>query len=246
MVDSLAVVTGGGSGIGWATVQALVRQGWAVAALGRRQSRLHGWSKGELVTSLECDVTDRDQVRDTFARIYRDLGPISGLVNCAGVLSGGMLDSLSPESADKQWSTNVLGTVWACQAVLSYVSTSGCSIVNIGSLLTQRCTVGSSIYTATKAAVEGLSKSLALELAPRGIRVNVVSPSLVDSHIYLASGMSEQDYRKKLEDWGSEFPLGRVGNPFDVAGLIAFLLNRDLAPWITGSVIRVDGGRGVA
>ena len=241
----LAVVTGASAGIGRAVVESLSAENYHLVAIARRPERLSGWTYPERVIPMACDVSDPEQVRETVSRILEHHDGIDGLVNCAGNLIDERLEEVTLEAIDRQVAVNFLGTLLLCQACLPGLRRRNGAIVNFSSLITARPVAGASVYAATKGAVEGFSKVIANELAADGIRVFVLSPSLVRSEIYTAAGMSEEAYEEMLQEWKVRFPLGRVGEPEDVASLVAFLLS-DRSSWMTGLNIAVDGGRGVA
>jgi 3-oxoacyl-[acyl-carrier protein] reductase len=241
----VALVTGASSGIGKGIVTALVAHGFRVAAVARSGGTGSVGAGGLCVRPYVCDVRDPVAVQATIEEVAEDFGRLDGLVNCAGALAEAPLDEVTDEQIRLQFEVNVFGTLYACRSAAPFLRVNGGSIVNISSLLTQRTWPGTAVYTGTKGAVEALSRTLAHELAPSGIRVNVVSPSMVRSGIYIAAGMSPSAYEDMLGEWQERFPLGRVGEPGDVAEIVAFLLS-PMSSWITGTNIPVDGGRGVA
>ncbi|MEX1275763.1 MAG: SDR family oxidoreductase [Bacteroidota bacterium] len=248
MPDNLGVVvvTGAGSGIGYATCEALANAGFLVAALGRRADRLTGYATPSgTVVDFVCDVTDREQVTSCISEITKELGDVRGLVNAAGIFIPRGIEEVTPADIREQFLTNVEGVVTMVQECLPGLRRTRGSIVNLSSLLTRRALPAMSIYVATKGAIEALSRALALELAPDGIRVNVVQPSLIRTEIFTAAGMPVEDSEALMTEWKDMFPLGRVGEPEDVATVIRFLIG-DESSWITGADIPITGGRGVS
>ncbi|MCW2700113.1 MAG: family oxidoreductase [Blastococcus sp.] len=239
----VALVTGASSGIGKGIVEALVAHGFRVGAVSRSGGA--GFAGTPSVRSYACDVRDPVAVQATIEEVAEDFGRLDGLVNCAGALVEAPLEEVTDEQIRLQFEVNVFGTLYTCRSAAPFLGVNGGSIVNVSSLLTRRTWPGTAVYTGTKGAVEALSRTLAHELAESGIRVNVVSPSMVRSGIYIAAGMSPDAYDDLLDEWQERFPLGRVGEPADVAGIVAFLLS-PMSSWITGTNIPVDGGRGVA
>lgn len=240
----VVVVTGAGSGIGRSAAEALADAGHVVVALGRRAEKLRGYHTIGRIEGWVCDVTDPSQVAQVATRARAEIGPVVGLVNAAGTIAEAPVGQLSLESLRHQMRTNVEGTLIPIQALLPALREHGGSIVNFSSMLTRRPLAGTGGYAATKGAVEALTKVLALELAPDRVRCNVVLPSLVRSDIYVDAGMAPSDYERMLVDLQRIFPLGRVGEPRDVAGIVRFLISEE-SSWMTGCEVNVDGGRGV-
>jgi 3-oxoacyl-[acyl-carrier protein] reductase len=242
----VVVVTGATSGIGRAVCELLATQGYRVAALARGAEAATERQDGDRgIVPYDCDVGTRSHVFETVERIVAGHGRIDGLVNCAGNLVGQTLEEVTDEATHAQLRVNFFGTLYMCQACLPHLKLSQGAIVNFSSLITTRPVAGAAIYAATKGAVEAFSTVIANELAAAGIRVYVVSPSLVRSAIYTSAGMGADAYEAMLEEWRTRFPLGRVGEPVDVAPLVGFLLS-DAARWMTGNRILVDGGRTIA
>lgn len=235
----LAVVTGGTAGIGLATAAALARDGWQVLACSRNPGANDAMPEG--VRTVACDVADPASVRE-FADTVSGLGVALGaVVNCAGMALPRAPFLESDEDQMRQmFEVNAFGTMRVLRALLPLM-TSGGTVVNLSSTLAARPRPGSALYAATKGAVERFSTALATEVADHGIRVHVVAPALVRSEIWLRAGMSAEDYKALLVERGREFPLGRTGEPEDVAGLICYLVS-DTAQWLTGNLIQVDGG----
>lgn len=240
--QSVALVTGAASGIGRAVAETLARDGYWVAVNGRSRDRLE--ALGGDYHPYPGDVSDRGVVRDIFAGIERDAGRLDVLVNCAGVIRGGAFGAITDEDIDYQLGVNLLGTVNMIRAALPLLKAAQGCVVNLSSTLVQRPVPGVAIYAAGKGAIDGLTRALALELAPDQVRVNAVAPALVRSEIWLAAGMDEAKYEKLLADRAREYPLGRVGEPADVAEMVAYLASAK-ASWITGACIPVDGGSGI-
>jgi NAD(P)-dependent dehydrogenase (short-subunit alcohol dehydrogenase family) len=239
----VAVVTGGGTGLGRATAKALERDGFTVAVCGRRPEKLKPRGP-ERFRPYVCDVADRAQVRATVARIVKDLGRIDVLVNNAGVIKRQMIEEITPDAIDYTFAVNVVGTINVALACLPALKKTKGTIINISSTLADRPNPGSAVYAASKGAIDSFSKAMALEVAKHGVRVNVVAPALVRSDIY-SSIMDKQALEKFLIERGKTYPLGRAGEPDDVSELVAYLASPHTA-WMTGAVIPIDGGKMVA
>lgn len=232
-----AIVTGGSTGLGRAITTLLAAEGWRVAVFCRRPERA-----AELDAAvIACDVADRPQVDRAVAAAVAHLGRLDAVVNCAGILRRGRIDSLDDGDTAAQIATNLQGPLHVARAALPALRRSRGAIVNIGSTIAGRPPAGLSVYAATKGATEALTRAMAIELSTDGIRVNAVLPALVRSDIWLEAGMSEADYAALLAARGADYPLGRVGEPEDVAHAVSFLLSAK-ASWITGVCLPVDGG----
>ena len=241
----VAVVTGGGSGLGRDIANRLVRDGYRVAILGRRAGRLKPKRGERDLCPYPCDIADRQQVGTTIKAIRRDLGRIDLLVNNAGILRRATHDEITPALIDEQFSINLIGMMHMCLACIPALKKTRGNIVNISSTLSDRCAPQFGVYAATKGAMNAWSKTLSMELARWNVRVNVVSPSLIGTEIFLADGMSHAEFNERLKTAGAtRFPIGRAGKPEDVSGLVSYLASHD-AGWLTGQVIMLDGGESV-
>ncbi len=234
----VALVTGGGTGIGRAIARALHRDGYRVAILGRRRERLES---PEGFHASVCDISDSAAIGQTVSRLISELGRIDVLVNNAAVIRNGSLEDATEEEIEYQVRVNILGTINMTKACLPSLKESRGSIINVSSTLAKLPILGASIYAATKGAMESFNRAMALELGASGVRVNCIAPALVRSEIYLADGMDEQGFAKMMEEFGAKYLLGRVGEPEDVAELAAFLVS-ERAGWMTGAVLPVDSG----
>ena len=227
----VSVVTGGSRGIGAATVTHL-------AALGHRVYFFYNQSADAAAalaaktgaTPIRCNVADIQAV----AAAFRQIGHVDNLVCNAGIWKGGLVQDISETDWDRLFDVNVKGVYNCIKAALpSFLNHHSGSIVTVSSMWGQVGASCESAYAATKGAVIALTKSLAKELGPSGIRVNCVAPGVILTD--MCAGYSEED----LQALANETPLGRNGQPEDVAKAIAFLLE---AEFITGHVLNVDGG----
>lgn len=235
------VVTGAASGIGFATSLLTASRGGTVVAGDRDPDGLADLAKQAAAASLElttvrCDVSEVDSVGELFATARETGKPLRGLANCAGITGDRPFDDLSPEQWRHVLGVNLTGSYLVAQAGARAMTPDGGSIVLVGSGTTNTPAAGLAHYTASKAGVIGLARSLAKELGGRGIRVNTVSPGPVDTPL-LRARMPEDVVARRSRD----ALLGRLGRPQDVALMIAFLLG-DQTSWVTGQTINVNGG----
>ena len=242
MSERVALVTGGSRGIGRATSVALARAGFAVAVNYRERMdaaketlALIEGAGGEGMV-VEADVTERSGVPPLFDRVEDALGPVAVLVNNAGLRRDGLGVRMTDQMWDDVLATNLSGA-FACsrRALRSMLRRGWGRIVNVASVAGLRGSPGQANYSAAKAGLIGLSRTLAREVARKNITVNVVAPGLIETD--LTSGLS--DGRKK--ELVAEIPLGRAGTPEEVAEVVAFLCSEQAA-YVTGAVVVADGG----
>ena len=236
----VAIVTGAATGIGRAIGLALNRDGYVVAAIGRRRERLQETEKDGFYAYV-CDIGDAKQVDEIVAQVLSDHGRIDVLINNAGIVRVGMLEDMAVDSIDDQLQINLAGTIYMTKACAPALRKTAGSIINISSGLASKPVPAHAVYTATKGAVEAFSRAVAIELYDSGVRVNVIAPALVRSDLYVPDAMDQAAYDKFHEDLGKQYLMGRSGEPEDVAELAAFLVS-DKASWMTGTVYPVDSG----
>ncbi|MBV7698645.1 SDR family NAD(P)-dependent oxidoreductase [Streptomyces sp. TRM70350] len=247
LTGKVAVVTGASKGIGAAIAVRLAAEGAAVAvnhSSDRPDSKQAAdrviesiRSSGGVARAVRADVTDASRIA-LFEETVRLLGPPDVLVNNAGIYSFTPVENLSEEEARRHFDTNVLGPVLLTQAALRYFPCRGGTVINIGSIWGQSGTPRTCAYSASKAAVEALTRVLAAELGPRGIRVNCVAPGFTETEGTHALGLPGTRLHDRLL---TDTPLGRGGHPEDIVPVVAFLAS-DEAAWITGETIRCSGG----
>ncbi len=233
----VAFVTGASSGIGRACALRFVEEGAAVCAVARREERL----KDSFESYVVADVRQDDEVRAAVATCLERFGRIDYLINAAGVIgSGGILDT-TPEEWERLMSSNVDSVYCVTRHVAPQLVKQGGSIVNISSVTSLRPYGNLLGYCTSKAAVDMFTQCVALELAPHKVRVNAVNPGVVVTELHTVTG-TVPDYDAFLERSKSTHPLGRVGQPEEIAALCAFLCSEE-AGWITGGIYSIDGGR---
>ncbi|MGB7846505.1 MAG: SDR family NAD(P)-dependent oxidoreductase [Candidatus Acidiferrum sp.] len=243
----VAIVTGGGSGIGRAIALVFGREGAKVAVLGRRREALDGVVK-ELAQSgtggraIVCDVSKSSETRAAVEEVEREFGRVNVLVNNAGALSVSTVENISEEEWDRLMETNLKGPFLMVRAVLPALRRAGGgAIVNVGSVLGLVAMRDRAAYCASKGGVTLLTKAMALDHAHENIRVNCICPSIVETELVKGLFSANESGRKAREARIGTLPLGRFGQPKDVAELAAFLAS-DESSWITGTAIPVDGG----
>jgi NAD(P)-dependent dehydrogenase (short-subunit alcohol dehydrogenase family) len=241
-----AIVTGASSGIGRATALRLASDGYGVLAVGRDLAALEHLSTDITTAGGRCvpfvaDLMDCEPA-EVVAAAVEAFGGLSVLVNAAGIIGSGTIETTDPEEGDRMMGINVrVPFVLMQAAVPALIATRG-SVVNVSSVAGLRAFPGVLVYCISKAALDQLTRCAALELAPKGVRVNAVNPGVVVTNLHRRSGVTEEDYQEFLGRSKTTHPLGRTGEPEEIAELIAFLAS-DRASWITGETISIDGGR---
>ena len=241
--DKVALITGGGAGIGRAIAETFAREGASVIV-----ADLNGEIAKEVAQAIvksngtasaqEVDVTDTPQVKRLMGAIRETHGRLDVLVNNAGVGERSDFRHLSDEAWDKVWKTNLDGTVRCAREAFDLLKASGkASIINLSSIMASKHTRQMAVYSATKGAVSALSRSLAVEYAPYGIRVNTLLPGYVETAL-IGRYLSNPMVAKALL---TQTPLRRFGTPQDIANAALFLAS-DEAAYITGAALNVDGG----
>jgi len=239
----VALVTGASKGIGASIALELAAQGAAVAV--NYSGSKEGADKvvaeikkaGGNAIAVQANVADPDSIAPLINTVAKQLGPISILVNNAGIYDFAPIEAVTPEHFHKQFNVNVLGLLLTTQTALKHFDPKGGSVINVGSVAAAGVPTAS-VYSATKGAVDSITVALAGELGSRKIRVNSLNPGMVETEGVHAAGFIGSDFHKKTE---SETPLGRIGQPKDIASIAAFLASDD-SYWVTGQTIKASGG----
>ncbi|MFF4590407.1 SDR family NAD(P)-dependent oxidoreductase [Streptomyces sp. NPDC001388] len=240
------VVTGAGTGIGRATARAFAAEGAHVVAIGRRVERLKETAaENDRIMPLSVDITAEGEPERIVQTVLETYGRLDVLVNNAGIVTSGAIGTLTVEMIRAQLATNLVAPTLLAQAALPPLETSGGVIVNVTTSVGQRAWPGSSVYAATKTALELLTRSWAVELAPRGVRVVAVAPGAIDTPIGEHQGLTRERMAAVREWQLAHTPLARIGRPEDVAWAVTQLA-APAASFITGVVLPVDGGAVVA
>jgi 3-oxoacyl-[acyl-carrier protein] reductase len=240
----VAVVTGASKGIGASIAKYLAAEGANVVVnyasskegADRVVSEIVG--DGGKAVAIQADVSKQSEIDRLFQETVKAFGKLDILVNNAGVYEFSPLEGVTAEHFHRQFDLNVLGLLLTSQKAVEHFNGDGGSIINIGSLVGRAPLPGASVYSATKAAVDAVTKSLAKELGPRGIRVNSLNPGMVETEGVQSAGFIGSDLYQQVV---AQTPLGRVGQPRDIGQVAVFLASPDSA-WVTGETLVVSGG----
>jgi 3-oxoacyl-[acyl-carrier protein] reductase len=244
LTGKVAVVTGASKGIGAGIARALGAEGAAVVV--NYASDHEGADRvvraivaeGGRAVAVQGDVAKIEDIRRLFAETKRAFGGLDVLVNNAGVFRFDPIEEVTEQEFHREFNTNVLGSILAIQEGVKYFGSAGGSIINISSVASTNPAPQSVVYSSTKAALDSVTRVLAAELGPRQIRVNSVNPGATETEGANDLGVFGTEFGQRLL---SDTPLGRFGQPRDIAPAVVFLAS-DAANWVTGETIRVSGG----
>ena len=244
LAGKVAVVTGASKGIGAAIAKHLADEGasvvvnYASSKEGAERVVREITGKGGKAIAVQADVAKQADIKRLFAETRKAFGRLDVLVNNAGIYEFSPLEAVTEENFYKQFNINVLGLILTSQEAVKHFGSEGGSIINISSIVSTLAPANTAVYSATKAAVDAVTKSLAKELGPRKIRVNAINPGMVETEGWHAAGIAESDMRKQTE---ATTPLGRIGQPQDIAPAAVYFASSDSA-WVTGETLYITGG----
>ena len=239
------IITGASSGIGKATAAMAVDRGANVSLVSRREEELKKIASdipAGAVDTIPADLTKEADRRQVITRTVKRFGGIDVLINAAGIIGSGTIENTTLEFWDHMINVNLRSLFHLTQLALPSLIERKGNIVNVSSVTGIRSFPNVLAYCVSKAGVDQLTHCAALELGPKGVRINAVDPGVVITNLHRNSGMAENAYEKFLEHSKTTHPIGRVGQPEEIAELILFLAS-DRAGWITGVSYSIDGGR---
>jgi 3-oxoacyl-[acyl-carrier protein] reductase len=244
LANKVAVVTGASKGIGAGIAKALAAEGAAVVVnyasskAGADKVVADIKAKGGKAVAVQGDVSKQQDISRLFEETKKAFGRLDVLVNNAGVYEFGALGTVTEESFHNMFNLNVLGLILSSQEALKYFGEEGGSIINLGSVVSSINPPTGTVYTATKGAVDSVTRTLSKELGPKKIRVNSINPGMVETEGVHSAGFIGSDFQKWAE---SQTPLGRIGQPEDIAPIAVFLASDD-SGWLTGELVLAGGG----
>lgn len=244
LAGKVAVVTGASKGIGAEIARQLAAAGAAVVVnyasskAGAEKVVQDIKARDGHAVAVQADVSKQEDIQRLFAEGKKAFGRVDILVNNAGIYEFAPLEAVTADHFHRQFNLNVLGLLFATQEAAKHFGPEGGSVINISSVVATAAPPQTSVYSATKAAVNAITRSLAQELGPKKIRVNAVNPGMVETEGVHAAGISESDFRKQIE---AQTPLGRIGQPQDIAPAVVYLASGDSA-WVTGETLYISGG----
>jgi 3-oxoacyl-[acyl-carrier protein] reductase len=244
LTNKVAVVTGASKGIGAGIAKALAAEGASVVvnyATSRRDADTvvaDITSKGGKALAIQGDVSKSDDVERLFADTRDAFGHVDILVNNAGIYRFAPIETVTEDEFHQHFNINVLGVLLATKEAIKHFTPEGGSIINFSTTVTRNPPPGTSLYIASKSAIEAMTRVFAKELGPRKIRVNAISPGEVETEGTRSAGIVGSDFEKLMLQ---QTPLGRVGQPDDIAPVAVFLASDD-ARWVTGEILAASGG----
>ncbi|XP_038059867.1 3-oxoacyl-[acyl-carrier-protein] reductase FabG-like [Patiria miniata] len=247
LAGKVAVVTGASSGIGWATSVLFAKLGAKLSVTGRNAANLDKVANicqdnGSDPLVVTGDLTNEEDNHNLIQKTLKHFGKLDILVNCAGIISMGTIETTSMEAYDTMMNANVRSIFHLTSLAVPHLIETKGNIVNVSSVNGLRAFPGVLAYCMSKSALDQFTRVTALELAPKGVRVNSINPGVIVTNLQKAGGLDDEAYAKFLERTKTTHALGRPGQPDEAANAIAFLAS-DAATFITGATLPVDGGR---
>jgi 3-oxoacyl-[acyl-carrier protein] reductase len=240
----VAVVTGASKGIGAEIAKQLAAEGAAVVVnyasskAGAEKVVAAITGKGGKAVAVQADVAKPEEIRRLFAEAKKAFGALDILVNNAGIYQFAPLEAVTPEHFHQQFNLNVLGLLLTTQEAVKHFGGGGGSVINIGSVVGKLGLPTTAVYSATKAAVDSITRTLSAELGPKKIRVNAVNPGMVVTEGNASAANAEDEFRKVVE---AHTPLGRIGQVDDIAPAVVYFASDD-SKWVTGETLYIAGG----
>lgn len=244
LIGKIAIVTGGSKGIGASIAEGLAKEGASVVvnySTSKEEADLVVQSikrQGGNSIAIQADMTKQEDIDHLFSKTEKVFGKLDILVNNAGFYEFAPLEKITVENFNKHFNLNVLGLLLASQTAIKHFNAAGGSIINISSLASKSWAPYATVYSATKAAVDSITKSLGCELGSRNIRVNAINPGLIQTEGTQSKGIMDGELRQKVE---ARTPLKRIGLPEDVTKAAVFFASDD-SSWITGETLVISGG----
>jgi 3-oxoacyl-[acyl-carrier protein] reductase len=239
----VAVVTGASKGIGAEVARQLAAEGaavvvnYATSRAGADKVVADITARGGRAAAVQADVAKPEDIKRLFAETKRAFGRLDVLVNNAGIYDFAPLEAVTPEHFHRQFNLNVLGLILTTQEAVKHFGPAGGSVVNISSIVGKLGLPNMTVYSATKAAVDSITRTLSTELGPKKIRVNAVNPGMVETEGN-TSAAPESDFRKLVE---ANTPLGRIGQVDDIAPAVVYFASDD-SKWVSGETLYIAGG----
>ena len=240
--DKVAIITGGASGIGAATARLFAAEGAKLALVDQSEEGLARVAAGLDAITIPADVSSDAQARAGVARVMEKWGRIHVLMTAAGMSTGGTVDAIDEAAWDRTFDVNVKGTfLWIHYAIQHMIAAKSGAIITIGSQLAQSSPGRNAAYVASKGAIASFTKTMAVDHAKQGIRVNALMPGVIDTPMPARSLKRYADPDKMRAYWNERHPMGRIGQPEEVAKAALFLACDD-SSFVTGHLLFVDGG----
>ena len=245
--EKVAIITGASSGIGKSTATLFAEEGASIVLVGRNKESLETLSNelnsdDHRSTYITADVTNIEECKNVIEKTIEEFGRIDVLVNAAGIIKTGNIIETTVEDWNEMMKVNLDSTFYLMNLAAPHLQKTKGNVVNVSSVTGLRSFPNVLAYCVSKAAVDQLTRCSALELAPMGVRVNSVNPGVVVTNLHKRGGMNDEQYQQFLEHSKTTHPIGRVGEPIDVANGILYLATND-SSWVSGVTLSIDGGR---